>query len=65
MKLAIFDIGQTLILNQESYATFVEKQITKLLPELIPNILASEDLVSDILLRENGEEHLNRLKSDV
>ena len=46
MKLAIFDIGQTLVLNQDPYEVFVAKQIAKILPEIVPTIKRTPDLLS-------------------
>ncbi len=42
MKLAIFDIGQTLVLNQESYSEFVYNQIKKITKILVRSIKDSE-----------------------
>ena len=38
MKLAIFDMGQTLVLNQETYEVFVKKQIEKISAVFIPTL---------------------------
>ena len=42
MKVAIFDIGQTLVLNQEPYDVYVRHQVLKISKVIIQNLLESE-----------------------